>query len=129
MPKVRLWNDNKLDHRELYKGDQLHIPAGKFIVMEEEDAIQFRGQWFPVVRDADGQALPQSYKMLRMEKIQLDEAAPKPEGKESALTCQACKYKADSDADLKEHLGTHKDALLVDEEAEAEIRTRKRKTG
>ena len=127
MAKVRVWNDNVYPYKETFKGDPLVIGSKSYIEMEEEDAVQFRGTFAPMVRDADGNDMPQGFKMIRIEKITAEmleaEAAPKVDPN----VCLVCKYKAGSQADLDEHLkAAHSEQLVVDEEAEAELKKRPR---
>lgn len=125
MPKFKVWNDNDHPHTEMFKGDKITILPKKYVVMQEDDAVMFRGQFYPPVLDGDGQALPTSYKKIRIELH--DDGAVVEEVSEPKHICQACKYEADSAKDLLEHVNvTHKDALIVDEEAEKEIKKRGR---
>ncbi len=75
MAKVKVWNDNKHPHTEMYKGDKITIPAGEFIEMDWEEAMQFKGQFTgvaPVKSEDDGkggmgEADPRFFKMIRVE--------------------------------------------------------------
>lgn len=127
MAQVKVWNDNEFDHVEEFKGDKVTIPAGKFVLMNSDEAVQFLGQYFPVKRDVNGQGTKASYKMLRLTPHETAEGDAKDETpKVDPLKCVACAYKASGAADFKEHMKTHADALVVDEEAEREIKKRKR---
>jgi hypothetical protein len=124
MPKFKVWNDNSYAHKETFKGDVIDIKAGKYVLMEEDDAIMFRGQFFAPVLDGDGQPKPESYKKIRLELFEASEAI---DHKADAHVCQACKYKAVSEKDLSEHIEvTHKDSVLVDEDAEQELKLKKK---
>src|SRR3990167_561779 len=70
MPMVKLHNDNFLPFAQDFQGDMIKIDAKRFILMDEEKAIQFRGTYYPMVRDSGGQQIPSSFKMLRIEKIE-----------------------------------------------------------
>jgi hypothetical protein len=125
MPKVKVWNDNVYPYSETFKGDKIHIPAKQCIEMEEEDAISFRGTFSPPVRDADGNDTPAGYKMIRIEG-----GGPAAQTAKTAAdhVCQLCKEKFQTESSLilhSEH--AHKDQIVVDEAAEAAIRTRKAK--
>jgi len=64
---VKVWNDNTFDHKEDFKGASLVIPAGGFIEMEYEEAIDFKGQFTPPApRDCVGDPA-RFYKMIRVE--------------------------------------------------------------
>lgn len=124
MAKFKVWNENSLDHVEMFKGDRIVIPAKGYVVMDRDDAVAFRGAFVaPII--SDGNADPRTFKKIRLEKIEGDvEVQTKPEAEH---ICQACKYKASSEKDLTEHASAmHGDAITVDEEAEKEIAAKKR---
>ncbi len=127
MAKVRVWNDNKYDHKEMFKGEMIEIPSKKYIEMDHEEAVNFRGQYFPVVLDSDGNHTDKGYKMLRIERI--EDGQPAPEGKFNPHVCMACQYDATSAKDLAEHSKTHQEAVFVDEAAEAVIKKTRKKAG
>ena len=68
MAIVKVWNDNKHPHTEEFKGTKITIPAGGSIEMEWEEAIEFKGAFTSIKRDGSGNALPESYKMIRVER-------------------------------------------------------------
>jgi hypothetical protein len=127
MPQVKVWNDNVHPYSEVFKGDKLHIPAKSFIKMDREEAIQFRGTYNSPVRDADGNDLPEGFKMIRIEPLSAEDLlAPEAQVKVDELVCLACAYKATNKTDLAEHTKTHAGQLVVDEDAEAELKARKK---
>ena len=65
--KVKVHNRNTYPYTEEYQGEKLTIPAGKFIEMQEMDAVQFLGQFNSIERDADGNPHPKSYKKLEID--------------------------------------------------------------
>ena len=75
MAKVKVWNDNKYPHKESYKGDMVVIPAGGFVEMDWEEAIQFKGQFTgmaPLKATDDGlggmgEPDPKFFKMIRVD--------------------------------------------------------------
>lgn len=67
MALVRVWNDNDYPFRQKFKGEDVAIPAKKFVMMDEEDAISFRGKYSPPILDGAANALPHSYKKIRIE--------------------------------------------------------------
>ncbi len=75
MAKVKVWNDNKYPHKELYKGDPVVIPAGGFVEMDWEEAVQFKGQFTgmaPLKSEDDGlggmgEPDPRFFKMIRVD--------------------------------------------------------------
>lgn len=68
--KWEVWNVHKdgLTHREMYKGDLIEIPAGKYILMDYDEAVQFKSQFFKFEKDAMDQQKPSTYKMIVLKK-------------------------------------------------------------
>lgn len=66
--KWRVYNDHPMGytHKEKFKGDDIEIKAGEFILMDYEDAIQFKSQFFPIRLNAQNVQDPVSYKVLRV---------------------------------------------------------------
>lgn len=109
MPQVKVWNDNVHPHKETFKGDLIVIPAKEFVYMDESDAHDFRGQYYPMVKNADGQQVPESYKMIRVESS-VGPSAVK-------ILCNICRYSASNDADLTKHTKeNHASAAIVTDE-------------
>jgi hypothetical protein len=67
--EVKVWNDNTHPYREEFKGNKIDIPAGKFVKMQDDEAVLFLGTMNPMKFDVDGKQDPKSYKKLRIEKI------------------------------------------------------------
>lgn len=121
MPYVQVMNDNTMEHVEYFKGDKIVIPPGGSVKMEEDEAHMFKGQYFPMIKDADGQQQRKSFKMLRI--VAVDSVDPEV----IKYKCNICKYEGHNDTDLNEHSkATHAGQAIVDEDAEKEI---KRKPG
>lgn len=123
MAMVKVFNDNKYPYKENFKGENIVIEPGKFITMDYYEAIEFRGTYSPIRRDANEQPMPTSFKMIRID----DTLDSVPEVKVDENKCLVCNYKAASKADLDEHMKlAHADQAVVDQEAEAEIVARRR---
>lgn len=120
--KVKVWNDNIYPFIGNFRDQKIHIPAKEYIEMDHDQAVLFRGEFHPIERDADGQPLPRSYKMIRVEEF----GHLAPEVKVNPLLCLACRYLATSDGDLKEHQKIHAGQVLHDEDAEQELKRRGR---
>ncbi len=120
MARVEVWNDNKYTHKESFKGDEIEIPPGQCILMEEDDAIDFRGQYFPTKKDGGGQQIPQTFKKIRLGKVVSKDA----EAAAPALdfVCQKCGYKATSKIDLEEHVNANHLDDLEDQELAEKIK-------
>ena len=97
--KVKVFNDNKYEHRERYKGQNIIIPAGGFIEMDRDDAVQFKGQFFPPQRGGNGVQLPETFKKIRIEYVEEKQAEAKAEH-----VCMICGFKAESAAGLAAHM-------------------------
>lgn len=69
MAKWRVYNRHPegMTHREKYKEQMITIPAGGFVLMDYEDAVQFRGQYFPMKKNAQGAPDPASFKVIHLE--------------------------------------------------------------
>jgi len=121
--QVKVWNDNIHPYSEQFRDTLIKIPAKGFILMEAGEALLFKGTFAPIKVDADGNPIPEGFKMIRVEETAAEVDAPKV-SKEP--TCQACGYKAASEKDLSEHVeANHKHQMVVDEDAEREIAKRK----
>lgn len=122
MPKVRVYNENTFPYDDEFKGEKIHIPAKGYIEMDYYDAFEFKGAFKSPKRDGDGQPLPSSFKMIR-----IDETAQAPEVLSKEHACIACKYKAGTAAALEAHVKeAHSEQTVVDEEAEREIKARRK---
>jgi hypothetical protein len=67
MPKVKVWNDNKFEHVEKFKGEEVRILPGDFIEMDYIDAVDFRGQFAPMRMLGPNNPDPRGFKMIRVE--------------------------------------------------------------
>ena len=107
MALAKVWNDHKDVYVEKFRDEEIKIPAGKFVEMDKFDAMQFVGQYTPVIKDGLGNDLRP--KMLRVE------VAPDKEVKPVEYTCQACKGKFDTEKELVLHSDAfHKDVQIKD---------------
>lgn len=122
MATVKVYNRNKYPYKEKFKDEQIHIEPGGYVEMDEDDAYMFKGSFSSPVLGVDGEHLPQGFKMIEIVK---DSDAPAEAPKAKSHQCLACKYTGESDADLKEHLKTHEDQVVVDEEAEKALRKKR----
>ena len=123
MAQVKVVNFNDYPFEQLFKGMQIRIPAGQFVLMEEDDAILFRGMYSPIDQDAGGMQKPESFKRIRIEKNIT--AADKGSNADASLLCQACGFKASNKWELDGHVNDLHIDQLVDED---EQKKRKAKT-
>lgn len=120
MAKVKLWNDNDHEHREVFKGDEIVIPAKGFIEMDFEDAVDLKGQFTPVRFIRDGVPDPKSFKMLRHDWPKQHATRP-----DDALRCHADGSTAGSVAELAERLAAFANQRVTDPELDAELKKQK----
>lgn len=65
--KVYNTHPDGLTHREKFRDDMIEIKAGGFILMDYEDAVIFKGQYFPMRMDAMGQPDRTTFKCIKLE--------------------------------------------------------------
>lgn len=109
--KARVWNDWNKEYVEEFRGDVLRIPAKKFIIMDWQDAVQFRGQFTPIVRDGLGTDLKP--KMIRLEKID----AGAPDYPSENFVCQMDGAQFSTQAELDAYIAANFTGAMVDEDA------------
>lgn len=123
MAMVKVWNDNIFDYKEKFRDEKIEIKARGFVMMEEDQAHQFKCNFSSAVLDADGNKIPEGFKMIRIEKV----GAPTvPELTDTAIKCNACGYVAQNEADLGEHsLESHSHLMVKDELAESAMKDKR----
>jgi hypothetical protein len=115
--QVKVWNDNVHDFNDPdFKGNPIKIPAGKYIEMDREEAVDFKGKYHAPEVDGEGVAKPESFKMIRIEepkKGSYAETGPK----KQTHKCQACGEEWLSEEQLLKHIRTeHADQWADDKE-------------
>lgn len=109
--RTRVWNDWNKEYVEDFRGEQIRIPAKAFVVMDHQDAVQFRGQFTQIVRDGAGTDLKP--KMIRLEKI----AAGEPEYRGETFVCQMDGAQFGTQAELDAYIAANYTGAMLDEEA------------
>lgn len=71
--KVINVHQDKLTHVEKFKDMELRIPYGEHVEMDYEDAVQFKGQYYPIKLNAMNVQDASSYKMIKIEPIESEE--------------------------------------------------------
>lgn len=105
--QVRVWNDNSYPFKQLFKGEMVAIPPKKFIMMDEEDAVSFKGKYFPPLLDGANNPKPESYKMIRIERT-----SDANEGESGKFVCHADGTAFDTKEELDEYVkANHADKL------------------
>jgi hypothetical protein len=115
--KARVWNDHTEEHVEEFRGEIVKIPPKGFVEMPWPSAVQFRGQYTPILRDGLGRDLKP--KKIRLERI--DDAAPKFAAPASKFTCQACNKACKTQKELDDHIAKQHVEQMVDEDAREEF--------
>lgn len=79
MSKWRVYNrhPDNTTHREKFRGDDVVIPGGEYVLMDYEDAIQFKGQYFPIRLTGENIQARDSYKCIEL-KADGEAAVPAP---------------------------------------------------
>jgi hypothetical protein len=116
--RARVWNDYHEEHVEEFRGEMLRIPPKSFIEMPWPSAVQFRGQYTPILRDGLGKDLRP--KMIRLERI--DDAAPKFEPPKNQFVCQACNEPCKNQKALDAHIAKNHADMLVDDDVRDELK-------
>lgn len=70
MSKYEVWNKHPqgMTHKEMFRGDEILIKANSYILMDYEDAVQFKGQMpaTGIRKNAMGEQDPASYKCIQI---------------------------------------------------------------
>lgn len=112
MAKVKVWNDNVHPHKEKFKDEWLEIAPGESIEMDFEDALEFKGQFTPMIIRADGTHDPKGYKKIRVER------PATPIFKDDSLICHADGQRAATKDDLRAMLSQYGHLQVKDPELE-----------
>ena len=67
MPQVKVWNDNKYEHVETFKNEEIRILPGDFITMDYNDAIDFKGRFTGLKMLGPNNPDPRGFKMIRVD--------------------------------------------------------------
>lgn len=119
MDRVRVYNDNKVEHVEVYKGTTIRIPAGGFVEMDRDEAVQFKSQFRTPVYDKGKQQKPESMKVLRLAAIVNGAEKAKPAAEKHV--CMKCGFEAQNKAGLSAHIRANHIESMVDEDAKKEL--------
>lgn len=111
---VKVWNTNTHDHQEKFKGTMITIKAGGYVEMTADEAVEFKGQFYPPVVK-NGVHFPEGFKKLRLEPIETVGGATVEEPDEHI--CIACGFKAASKAGLASHVRANHANQMIDDDA------------
>lgn len=126
--RVKVYNLNEYVYKEHFKGDDIVIEPGEFVEMESDDAVMFLGTMNRVKADADGNPLPESYKMLKIiqpKDKKAQEAIENEINNKLNTKCQACGYAAVNARDLEIHIKEEHADILLDKDALKKDKTKK----
>jgi len=116
---------NGLTHREKFNDEMIEIKAGEHVLMDYEDAVQFKGQYFPMIINAQGVQDPISYKMIKIEAEHPDMESSV--DKEKIYVCHADGKEFPNKELLEKYVKENFSHLIFqDETIENEIKKRKR---
>ncbi len=115
--QAQVWNDFSKEHVEMFKGDEIRIPAKSFINMNWSDAVQFRGQYTPIIRDGLGNDLKP--KMIRLVRVEAVVEEPKD------FTCQMDGKSFANQAELDKHIAENHTESMVDADAKKKLLAKK----
>lgn len=123
--KAKVYNDNKYEYRENFKGEMIVIAPGNFVEMDFEDAIEFKSAFPNVIKpdfDGAGNQKPETFKMIRVEKGDYGE----PAAAEEKFTCPQCGDELATEEALDRHIDkNHLDELMDQELADKRRKTKK----
>jgi hypothetical protein len=120
--QVKVHNDNEYPYVEKFGGNTIRIPPKSFIEMDSNEASQFLGTNPGTAEvDANGIQKPQTYKMLRVERILT--AKPDPVRKEFKCMMDGATFPSQEllDAYILEF---HSDKM-IDQEAKAKLQKKR----
>jgi len=122
---VKVVNDNMHPYTEKYKGQTIHIPARGSITMDLNEASHFLGTNPGVAQmDAGGQQKPETFKMLRIERM---DAVPRVEPETKKFVCAADGKEFQTQAALEAHIAENYMDRMVDEDAKKKLKARTKK--
>lgn len=130
MARWKVWNrhPNGLTHKEKFQDNIIEIPAGNYVLMDYEDAVQFRGQYFPMKTLPTSEKDPAGFKCIHLEKHDQDESEISQGAKAKEFICHLDGKVFSQEKDLIEYVKqNYSDKIVMDEVAEAELKSKKSK--
>lgn len=123
--KARVWNKHPLGYAysQTFKGELINIPANKFIVMDYDDAVEFKSSFSPMRLTPENTHDPKGFKCIFVEEIgQGAEITDQP----SQFVCHVNGKVFNTEKELTEYVKTNFSHLLtVDAEGEEEVKRRR----
>jgi rubrerythrin len=128
--QVRVWNDNVHPFEQEIAGKKYRLEAKSFIELDEDEADTLVKRFSPIILGGDEQPIPESYKMLRVDKEDLakNRSLRQNQGRAGSYVCQACGYVCANKWELDGHTqDLHADQWEDRDEARASINAEKSK--
>lgn len=119
--QIKVWNDNTYDYKETFRDRDIVIRAKGFIMMDRDEAEVFQGTYAGRLKTGDDQDDPRGFKMIRLE-LDPSAATAAPKG----FVCHYDGKTFQTQSELDAHEKQYKDKVVVDEQAEQEIKRRGR---
>lgn len=122
MAMCRVFNKHPdgLTHREKFREQMIEIPAGGYVEMDYEDAVLFKGQFFPMKTNADGTPSREGFKCILLEPV------GKPEPVAEKFISQIDGKEFATQAELSAHIKQFQDLVVKDEALELELASDKK---
>lgn len=124
--QVKVWNDNHYDFSQKFKGHKITVPAKKFVEMEYEEAIEFKGA-FSSMPPPDDPDPARYYKMIRIEMPEGGFSPAPTDEYFDAVTGRSFANKDDYIKHLKSQLEERGSDLVVDPVAERELQAKQKR--
>jgi len=125
--KVKVWNNNTVEWKEKFKGEDIVIPSKGYIEMEFYEAHEFKGQFAPIKIKGDGTQDPTSFKMIKVDALKQEEKDELEEEGQEVYPCNLCKKVYSTEGALVKHSeAQHAEAMVTDFEAEKQVPAKKR---
>ena len=128
--QVKVWNDNAYDFIDPnFKGQKVVVPSKGHVTMDLEEAVEFQGRFSPLPPEdcVDEEEVKKFYKMIRIERPAGAVAQSGP----TEYVCQLTGKKFANVDDYKKHIVAsaelYADQLVVDENAESELKRKRAK--
>jgi hypothetical protein len=125
---VKVWNRNSHDHVDKFKGSEIKIPAGKFIEMDYDEAILFKGKFYQPEIMKNGMQDPRSFKWVELDpedvaRVKNNRARMMSDDSETekVFVCQACSKEFRTKNGLLKHIKDKHQTTMVDKEAKDEL--------
>ncbi len=128
MAKWKVINKHPLGftHREKFRDEMIEIPANGHVLMDYEEAVLFRSQYFPMKKKPTGEDDPKGFKVIHLEPM---DGAPQVVETKQGFICHFDGMKFPTQASLDFHIKeNYADQAFKDEALEEEIKKEKETT-